>query len=315
MADREARISVVIPTHNRAELLPRAIASVLDQTYQRFELIVVDDGSTDATAEVVAAFEDPRLRYVRRQEAGGAPVARNLGVASARTDLIAFLDDDDRLEPEFLERTVAIFEAAPAELGFSWSGARWVRPNSRGEEEVLRQGAWQPTFANREEAFRSFLRNRHVGTACGVCFRRECLEAVGGFDERLVGGAEDTDFFIRAVREFDFAVIPEILVTIDLHGGAHLRHHSLAKAEDYEIILAKHREALQRDPGTLKQLLYKTAWLFYAAGDKRRGRTFLRKCLALAPLQPKAWVAGLLYETLGRHGAAVHRRLSDARRA
>lgn len=96
-------VSVVIPTYNRAHLVGRAIQSVLNQTYQDFEIIVVDDGSTDNTEEVVKSFNDPRIRYIRHDQNRGGSAARNTGIKMARGEYIAFQDSDDEWLPEKLE--------------------------------------------------------------------------------------------------------------------------------------------------------------------------------------------------------------------
>ena len=100
-------ISVIIPTYNRASLLPRALDSVLRQTWEDLEVIVVDDASRDDTPQVMAACTDPRVRYIRLEKNSGACVARNTGVAQARGEWIAFQDSDDLWLPEKLEKQMA----------------------------------------------------------------------------------------------------------------------------------------------------------------------------------------------------------------
>ncbi|MGQ9506353.1 MAG: glycosyltransferase family 2 protein [Candidatus Bathycorpusculaceae bacterium] len=103
-------ISVIVPTYNRAHLLPRAIRSVITQTYSNFELIIVSEGSTDNTSEVVKSFKDPRIIYLGYKEGPKGPnFARNRGLASAKGDLITFLDDDDELVPDALQTIVDTF--------------------------------------------------------------------------------------------------------------------------------------------------------------------------------------------------------------
>ena len=100
-------VSVIIPTYNRAHVLPRAIESVLKQTYTELELIVVDDASTDDTAAVMTAITDPRVRYVRKEH-GGAAAARNRGIAEAKGEFIAFQDSDDVWHSDKLEKQLPI---------------------------------------------------------------------------------------------------------------------------------------------------------------------------------------------------------------
>ena len=110
-------VSVIIPTYNRAHVLPRAIESVLKQTYTELELIVVDDASTDDTAAVMTAITDPRVRYVRKEH-GGAAAARNRGIAEAKGEFIAFQDSDDVWHSDKLEKQLAYLQAERADAVF-----------------------------------------------------------------------------------------------------------------------------------------------------------------------------------------------------
>ena len=129
--------SVIIPTFNRAELLSQAIRSVLAQGFGDYELIVVDDGSTDSTGEVVASFEAQRIRYLRREDTGSAAAARNTGILRARGKYISFLDDDDEYLPEFLEETYRCFESVAEQVGFTWCGVRPEMPTRPGRYPTL----------------------------------------------------------------------------------------------------------------------------------------------------------------------------------
>lgn len=113
MPGPQPAISVVIPTHNRLSTLPRAIQSVLGQGFPDFELIIVDDGSTDGTAEYLRTLTDPRLRVIAITPCGGANPARNAGIAAARADIVTFLDSDDIYLDNRLEAVVAVFAARP----------------------------------------------------------------------------------------------------------------------------------------------------------------------------------------------------------
>ena len=108
------KVSVILPVHNRADVLPRAIESVLGQELREFELVVIDDGSTDGSAEVAGSFGDERIRLIRLDRNRGGNVARNEGIRAARAPLIAFLDSDDRYFPDKLAWTAAEF----------WCGSR-----------------------------------------------------------------------------------------------------------------------------------------------------------------------------------------------
>ena len=121
MAPPAVDVSVIIPVFNREALIGRAIRSVLAQTFSDFELIIVDDASTDRTELEVKAFTDSRIRYVRRTVNGGNAAARNTGVKNARGRLIAWLDSDDEYAPEFLEEVRATLSETGDDIGFTWT--------------------------------------------------------------------------------------------------------------------------------------------------------------------------------------------------
>ena len=110
-------VTVVIPTKNRARLLPRAIKSVLAQSYSNFELVIVDDGSSDNTPQTVQSFTDSRIHYIRHEVASGAAAARNAGVAASSGEYVAFLDDDDQLTPNKLSVQVEAFQKSVSTVG------------------------------------------------------------------------------------------------------------------------------------------------------------------------------------------------------
>ena len=128
------KVSVVIPTHNRANLVGRAIQSVLDQTYRDFELIVVDDASTDGTEEVTKALNDNRIRYIHHMMNRGASGARNTGIENANGEYIAFLNDDDEWLPEYLDQMISFLEAKDRSIGLVYCPFYRIDPDTN---EVL----------------------------------------------------------------------------------------------------------------------------------------------------------------------------------
>src|SRR5437868_11412329 len=132
-------ISVIVPTHDRASLLPRALASLLAQDFAPFEVIVVDDGSRDGTAAFLSGVSDPRLRVLRHGRALGAAGARNSALALARAPIVAFLDDDDEALPGFLAET-ARAHASPPAIDLCWTGV--IFRQSDGSEKSLDWSRW-----------------------------------------------------------------------------------------------------------------------------------------------------------------------------
>src|SRR5215510_4815345 len=111
------KVSVIIPTHNRAEFLHSAITSVLNQTFQNFEIIIVDDASKDHTREVIANFNDTRVKVIHNQVSKGDAGARNIGVVNSNCEYVAFLDDDDEWLPEKLKIQICLLDNSPPEVG------------------------------------------------------------------------------------------------------------------------------------------------------------------------------------------------------
>jgi glycosyltransferase involved in cell wall biosynthesis len=187
------KISVIMPVHNRADVLPRAIRSVLDQRLRDFELIVVDDGSSDASAEVARSFADDRIRVIEQGENRGGNAARNAGVRAAEAPLIAFLDSDDTYLPEKLEWVVGEFKRRP-ELDLLVDSFVKVQPPGSARPRVERKN---PVIHGRE-LFRKALFTRQLWKATpSITVRRETIDRAGDFDQSLKR-LQDFDFLIRA---------------------------------------------------------------------------------------------------------------------
>ena len=121
------QVSVIIPTYNRAHLLSRAIKSVLNQTFQDFEIIIVDDASTDDTDKLVVSFHDSRVRYIQHEKNHGGGAVRNSAIKQAQGDYIAFLDSDDEWLPEKLEKQMKLFNGTSKKVGLVSAGAVDIR--------------------------------------------------------------------------------------------------------------------------------------------------------------------------------------------
>lgn len=199
MAD--PRVSVIIPAYNAARYIEAALASAFAQDAAPFEVIVVDDGSTDGTGDVAAAIAVKRPLQVIRQKNGGAGAARNTGVAAAQGEYLAFLDADDLWEPPKLRLQREYLLAHPEagfvlthELLFVEGGdvPPWIRPEQVREPHP----AWVPS---------------------ALMVRRETLDAVGMFDPRYRVG-DDSDWFVRATdMRIPSAVLPEVLLRRRVH--------------------------------------------------------------------------------------------------
>lgn len=221
-------VSVVIATHNRAELLPRAVASVLAQSFGDLELIVVDDGSKDDTAGVVRTLRDPRVRFIRHPQNRGLPASRNTGIRSARGRYVAFLDDDDQWVRQKLDRQLQAIRGHDAVLtGAYMTASRVVK-----------------TFANDRVTVQD-LRRGNVFDPSSLMVNTDLMKALL-FDESLRIG-EDWDVFIRIAKAGSIAYLREpLLIYDDSRTGARMTTEasslSLQDLERRASMLRKHEK-------------------------------------------------------------------------
>ncbi len=206
------KVSVITPTYNRASLIGQTIESVLHQTYQNFEFIIIDDGSTDNTEEVVNRYQDPRIVFVKQQSNGGAPAARNAGIKIACGQYIAFIDSDDLWLPTKLAVQVRYLDTHP-EFGVAYSDFYRFEYGADGKRKKWCFGVRGATG----NIFAQLYEDGFVGCLT-VMVRRECLQAVGLFDEEL-WRAEDYELWLRLAVRHQFAFIPQLLAEYRVHSG------------------------------------------------------------------------------------------------
>lgn len=203
-ASKAPAISVVLPVHNRASVVGDAVRSVLAQQFHDFELIVIDDGSTDGTAETIGAFDDPRVRFIRLPENLGGNAARNKGIDVARAPLIAFLDSDDAYLPHKLGFTVRYFADRP-EVDVLLDSFIKLYPDRDRAEIALRN----PVLDDNEQILGALFNRRLWKATPGIAVRREAAIRVGLFDESL-RRRQDFDFILRLAKVARIATTDEI---------------------------------------------------------------------------------------------------------
>jgi len=201
-------VSVIIPTHNRAHLLQRTLESVLKQSTENLEVIVVDDGSTDGSGALAAAM-DPRVSVLRNPEPAGVSVARNRGIASASGEWIAFCDDDDLWAPNKLQQQLTAADAA---------GANWVYAGDVNVDDQLRVLSGGPPPDPAAVMARLPRSNPLASGGSNVVVRSNILAEVGTFDPTL-RRTEDWDLWIRIASKGPPACVREPLVAYRFHRG------------------------------------------------------------------------------------------------
>lgn len=204
------KVSVVIPTYNRADYIVQSINSVLNQTFTDFEIIVVDDGSTDNTEILIREQFKDKVIYLSKPN-GGQGSARNLGVSAAKGEYIAFLDSDDLWLPEKLEIQTGFMDAHP-EVDLSSTWAMTFMEYETGEIEDLRL-----VKCSEAPTIRRLLTVNSV-TSLTAMIKKNCLESLGGFDEdQSMIGIEDYELWIRVASKYKIAHIPRVLAKYRVH--------------------------------------------------------------------------------------------------
>jgi glycosyltransferase involved in cell wall biosynthesis len=184
------KVSVIVPAYNVQNYIEEALISLQQQSFTAFEALVVDDGSTDKTAEIVQRFcdEDPRFKLLQKPN-GGLSSARNHGIRHASTDYLALLDADDRYEPEKLAAHIEVLDQNPA-IGVVYSASKAIRDDGGA---TFMQLSGKPIYA---DPLKALLCKNFVGHGSNAVFRRCIVEQVGFFDETL-RSSEDVDYWIR----------------------------------------------------------------------------------------------------------------------
>lgn len=271
-------VSVVIPAYNAAWCVRRAIDSVLTQSWRDLELIVVNDGSTDKTADILRAYGDRVIRI--DQDNAGMSAARNTGIGAARGRYIAFLDADDLWLPDKLARQVALLEQQ-ADLAFCSTCARFEDPDGHPA------GEWGCPASGRV-SLPQVLENHAAiaGGASSVLARSEIVKRLGGFDEAL-RGAEDTDLWVRLAAEGEFACIAEPLVVVLRRPDSVSRNYEQMRAGALAMT-RKNRHLLPiRMQGAFWRSLYAGVLCDYAKWAYREQRT----ARALSDLAQALWLS------------------------
>ncbi|MGA2099310.1 MAG: glycosyltransferase family A protein [Candidatus Acidiferrum sp.] len=211
------RVSAIIPAYNAARFLPTSIESVIRQTYDQWEIVVVDDGSTDDTREVVSSYAHQlgdKLRYVYQPNAG-VPAARNTGIRNARGELIALLDADDIWLPSRLERSVVAMDSDP-EVGLVHG--KFERVSSDGEPIKNLLPTFPTQYLSGKISDQIYTRKIHLGCLT-VTFRRSCIEKAGWFDETMLV-TEDRDLWFRIALHYKVAFVDEVIAKYRVSSGS-----------------------------------------------------------------------------------------------
>jgi ribosomal protein S7 len=275
-----AKVSVIVPTYNRADLIPYTINSVLSQTMSDWELIVVDDGSTDDTAAVVKRYQDDRVRYIR-QENAGVSAARNRGVAHATGEYLCFLDSDDELMPQKLAQQTAYLDAHPS-IGLVASGHLLIDREGQPLAQTL------PWLSYPRLDLDTLVLTCPI-VLHAVLLRKAWFARVGGFATNL-SGAADHDLWLRlAYAGCIMEWTREVLCRYRLHGSNMIGDASKQEADHLaQLDLFYSQPALTEEVRTQRSEAYALTYLAgaarkYGTGQSQAASQSLERAIALSP--------------------------------
>lgn len=281
-------VSVVVPTYNAEKFIERTLASICAQTYKHLEIIVVNDGSVDATSAIVTSMaeKDSRIRLISTENRGVA-AARNLGTDAAVGEYVAFIDADDLWHKTKIEKQVRALDVLPIEWAAVYT-LHWIIDE---HDKITRPGPYNHA---RGYIFARHISMRFIGNGSALLVRRPVVKEVGGFDPSYaaaqIGGCEDVDFELRVAEKYLIEVVPERLVGYRMHGNAMSTNH------------LRMAFSLQE---TVDRALRRNAQLDGYAASSARISTYRYALLAFL----QARKTGLALQTAGwlavRHGAGL----------
>jgi glycosyltransferase involved in cell wall biosynthesis len=285
------KVSVIIPTYNRAYIVREAIESGVSQTYQDFEIIVVDDGSTDNTAEIVGSVQDERIRYICHEKNRGYSAACNTGIRAAKGNIVGFLDSDDLWKPDYLDRLVCFFNRHPeVQVVFS-------------DVEIIEEQRTIPSLINLMKSFPKHLKHRAAGNEyvlsnrqmylclleevpikpTAMLVKREMFLREGTFDELWPSGT-DWDLLIRFSRSAGFGYIDLPLVI--QRRGADATHQKFREQDKLFLLnvfmtekrrLKGDREALAVVNRGISDHCSNLAWNYLRSGRRKKSASIYLK--------------------------------------
>jgi glycosyltransferase involved in cell wall biosynthesis len=279
---RDGLVSVIIPTYNREKTIGRAIRSVLAQTYENLELIVVDDGSTDNTCSIVEKFDDPRLRYVPFAQNRGASAARNEGLRLATGEFIAFQDSDDEWLCDKIEAQID----AARQLGAGPVAVFHMKVvYGRDENRVYGNGrvCCVPIIPDggSQEDYIKLTHERNLMSPQTLLFSRSCLSEVGGFDP-LLKNSVDWDFSLRLVYAARVCFIAEPLVMTYIQPDSISTIKKSAARSQLRILLKMGRYS-DVDRKVLGEHFGRVGMSLHRLGKPKSARKLLRRSVSLSP--------------------------------
>jgi glycosyltransferase involved in cell wall biosynthesis len=247
-------VSVIIPTKNRAKLLPRAINSIIAQTFKDFEIIIIDGHSTDDTQEVIRKYNDNRIRCYLQEVNNNGAQATNEGIERAKGKYIAFLDDDDEWLPEKLEKQVRLLDSLSNEYGMVYCWMDYYDDFGKSVHQT------HPVLKG--YIFKDILVDEKISGTPTFLVRKSVIEQIGGFDTELIY-FDDAEFARRVAKNYKIDLIQEPLVKVYTnHGSIRQSDMTYLASESLVYIFNKYKDDLNKDLFLKSQFFTKCAYSF-----------------------------------------------------
>ena len=277
------KVSVILPTYNRAEFLGFAIESVLNQTFKDFEIIVSDDQSTDNTCQVVSSFNDSRISYIKNTRSKGPSGARNAAISVAVGEYIAFIDDDDEWLPDKLQGQVDILDSSQPSVCGVYSNR--VLINRRTGQTVHESFGTKKLRGN---LLYEFAVCNPIKTTTLV-LKKSCLDEVGLFDE-TISYMEDRDLWIRLSFRSNFEYTPRILVRYFYHDKGQLTDNIEVQIAGKEELYARYRKIFRKNKKRWSEYVLLLGVQYCQIGRIREGRKRIVKAIKINPFKRIAYL-------------------------
>lgn len=275
----DIRVSVVIPVYNREKTISYCLESVLKQTFPAFEIIVIDDNSTDDTVKIVKSITDKRIHLITMPSNKGAQAARNMGIKLATGNYIAFLDSDDEWLPEKLE--VQVREIVNLKKPCIVHCDAWVVIEEKNEKKLFNVHKLNGYI------YKELLTGPGPLYSC-LLAPKECFEKIGFLDEN-VPSYQEWDTSIALARLYEFIFIDKPLIIYHLHEGETISKDIVKEADGWRYIVEKYKDAITNNIGkrALAKHYSQIGMLYYKAGDFARARIYFYKALREDYKNPK----------------------------
>ncbi len=277
--DINPTVSVILPTYNRSYIIENAVKSVLNQNFPDFELIIVDDGSTDNTEEIIKSFSDERIKYIKHKENRGASAARNTGLRISRGKYIAFIDSDDIWLKEKLNTQVEFLEESSFEIGAVFS--QTILETPRGKKIIPDKKSLT------HEEIKEILMYKNIIPLQSVLIKKICIEKTGFFDERFPR-FQDWEFLFRIAQKFKISYLDKPLVISTIQpDGISANKKLLIPA--FKLFIEKYKSQIKKS--AIAKLYRRLGIIAYSYQSRKEGIIFLLKSLKYNPICIKTYIA------------------------